>query len=486
MIKASVAEMATGIVKGEKVGADAVTADVLGEEAYALPEDDAPVVLSYPNKLSVEDVLAPITRKFAVYREGEFKPNWRIGKENALILADNFYALHSLTSKMSGKVNLIYMDPPFQTGMEFHSRQLTHAYKDTLGQAPYLEFMRRRLIVMRELLSEEGSLYLHIGHQMVFHLKVILDEVFGRQNFRNLIVRRKCSSKNYTKKQYPNLNDYILFYSKTKNYIWNKPGVKPTEEWIQKEYPKTDDKGRRYKLVPIHAPGIRNGETGKKWRGKLPPKGKHWQLSPRKLDELDANGDIHWSRNGNPRRKVYLTSDKKVSLTDYWKEFRDAHHQSIRITGYPTEKNLNMLKTIVEASSNKGDFVIDPFCGSGTTLHAAQELGRKWIGVDASFSAVEATLSRLCHGLQPMGDYVERKQPKAVDLFSDSDVVDLRRGKQMVEEAAKFDFIVDGAFLDAHEDVLKELASLLRACVEQHSQAHHEVSDGWRSFSDHA
>lgn len=150
-----------------------------------------------------------------------------------------------------------------------------------------------------------------------------------------------------------------------------------------------------------------------------PPPGKHWQFTPDKLDELDRIGEMHWSKNGNPRRKVYLTKDKGIPLTDYWADFRDAHHQSIPITGYPTEKNLNMLSTVVRASSDPGDLVLDPFCGSGTTLHAANDLGRKWIGVDASIVAVKATVNRLKNGLKPMGDYVERKiaKPQNLEMF---------------------------------------------------------------------
>ena len=110
---------------------------------------------------------------------------------------------------------------------------------------------------------------------------------FGADNFRNLITRRKCSSKNFTSKQYANINDFILFYTKGRNYTWNQPGVEAEDDWVLKEYPKTDDIGRRYKLVPIHAPGTRNGETGQPWRDMVPPPGKHWQYAPSKLEELD-------------------------------------------------------------------------------------------------------------------------------------------------------------------------------------------------------
>ena len=273
-----------------------------------------------------------------------------------------------------------------------------------------------------------------------------------------MIVRKKCSSKNFTRNQYPNLHDYILFYSKTKNYKWNQPAETPTQEWIEKEYPKIDQGGRRYKLVPVHAPGTRNGETGKPWRDKMPPPGKHWQLLPSKLEKLDAAGHIHWSRNGNPRRKVFLPEDKKVPLTDYWGKFRDAHHQSIRITGYPTEKNPHMLRTIVSASSEAGDIVIDPFCGSASTLHAAGELNRSWIGIDNSMVAFHAIFDRFFNGLKPMGDYVKkpRKKSKNGELFPD---FQQNQEDKDIVHITDFNFIVDSSFAENHQEDLAELCN---------------------------
>ena len=452
--------MATGIVKGEKVGEDALTADVFAEEPFPLPSADDQVSLSYPNKVSERQLLVPTDHEFLrITQTGTSKKLPQI-QPNAFVLADNFFALQSLLSTHAGRVNLFYLDPPFATGMEFHSRQLQHAYQDRFGTATYLEIMRRRLILMRELLSPDGSIYLHIGHQMLFHLKVIMDEVFGRTNFRNLIVRKKCSSKNYTRNQYANLHDYILFYTKTKSYKWNQPGFPASEDWIQREYPKIDSKGR-YKLVPVHAPGIRKGETGKKWRGMLPPPGKHWQFIPSKLDELDRNGEIHWSRNDNPRRKVYLPEGKNLPLTDYWECFRDAHHQSILITGYPTEKNLEMLKAIVAASSDEGDFVIDPFAGSGTTLQAARDLNRSWIGIDESMTAANTTIKRMRHGISPMGDYVKKKTGPSLELFGQEAlpfVAGSRGGATQMR--TDFSFVVDANLYRQHKREVNDVARL--------------------------
>lgn len=400
--------MATGITKREQLSPDAISARDFYEEGLALPSDKTKAELIYPHKALVSDVLTPVERHFlCLKKDGAFEsPTF---SDNAFVLDDNYFALKELM-QVQRKATLIYLDPPYATGLDFHSRDLEHAYNDSMGQAAYIEFMRRRLILMRECMTDDGSIYVHIGHQMVAHLKILMDEIFGADNFRNLITRRKCSSKNFTSKQYANLNDFVLFYTKSRNYKWNQPGVDAEDDWVLKEYPRVDELGRRYKLVPIHAPGTRNGETGMPWRDMMPPPGKHWQYAPSKLEELDKAGDIYWSKNGNPRRKVYWTAEKKRSLTDYWDQYRDAHHQSIQISGYPTEKNLDMLKMIVGASSEAGDLVIDPFCGSGTTLQAARDLDRRFIGIDASFTAAKATLRRMRHGLEAMGDYVNKKR----------------------------------------------------------------------------
>lgn len=453
--------MATGITQQEKHGADATTAArPPHEDPHPLPPEESKVELSYPNKLETGEVLSKVDVEFAsiasdggLSHEAEIVPN-------SFVLADNFFALHGLIE--SGvRPSVVYLDPPYGTGMEFHSRQLQHAYKDNRAPAAYLEFMRRRLILIREAMAEDGTLYLHIGHQMLFHVKAILDEVFGPSNFQNMIVRRKCSSKNFTRNRYPNINDYILFYSKSQKFKWFQPTEEPEQDWIAKEYNKVDAKGR-YKLVPVHAPGTRRGATGQPWKGKMPPPGKHWQYAPEKLDEFDRIGEIHWSKNGNPRRKVYLGDDKRVPLNDYWSKFRDAHHQSIKITGYPTEKNLEMLRVIVASGTEPGDVVLDPFCGSGSTLHAAHDLGRRWIGFDESFTAAETTIRRLRHGVQPMGDYVERKaKSEVVDLFSSNGKPNEQKVSHSTSWAAPdFRFLVDNDLTNAHAKEIERIAKI--------------------------
>lgn len=330
---------------------------------------------------------------------------------NRLYYGDNLpYLAHLLNdSDVCGKVKLIYIDPPFATNGVFQSRTQNDAYHDLRTGSHYIEFLRQRLIILRELLAEDGSIYVHLDENMVFHAKVIMDEVFGLKNYRNFITRRKSSHKNFTRKTYGNISDYILFYTKTSEYTWNRPIELWTEERAKKEYTNIEpETGRRYKKVPVHAPGVRHGATGSVWKGMLPPPGKHWQYTPARLDEMDARGEIYWSATGNPRRKIYLEDSTGVPLQDIWYEFRDMQNQNAKITGYPTEKNAEMLDVIIQASSNPGDLILDCFAGSGTTLEQASNLGRWWIGMDESPEALATILKRFALGSEAMGDFVNR------------------------------------------------------------------------------
>jgi adenine-specific DNA-methyltransferase len=260
-------------------------------------------------------------------------------------------------------------------------------------------------------MTENGVIFVHLDQNMVFEMKIVMDEVFGKRNFRNFITRRKCSTKNYTRHTLGNISDHILFYSKSDSYTWHRPYDQWTKDRLAEEYPYIDSaSGRRYKRVPIHAPGVRNGATGKPWKGKMPPPGKHWQFTPAKLDLLDAAGEIYWSPTGNPRRKVFYDPNKGVPAQDIWLDYKDPHNQNTLITGYPTEKNFEMLCRIVEATTDPGDLVLDCFVGSGTTLEAAVLLGRRFIGVDSSDAAIESASNRLRNGRKRMGDFVTTKK----------------------------------------------------------------------------
>ena len=341
--------------------------------------------------------------------------------------ADNIDVLNCLVKDedVCGKVSLIYIDPPYNTGGAFETRDFKHAYNDNFTTEGYLDFMRPRLVLMHKLLSPSGSIYVHLDCNMLFHVKILMDSIFGERNFRGMITRKKCKSKNFTRTTYGNISDYILFYTKSDSPVWNRPYEEWDDEKALKEYPFVEEgTGRRHKRVPCHAPGTRNGATGGPWRGMMPPEGKHWQYTPEKLDEMDARGEIHWSANGNPRRKVYLDQSKGKPVQDIWLDFLDVNNQNTHLTGYPTEKNIDMLKRIIEASSNPGDLVLDCFAGSGTTLVAAEELGRQWIGADIGDEAINVIQDRFANGTKPIGDYVSKKKRQTVDtsnsLFDNS------------------------------------------------------------------
>ncbi len=372
--------------------------------------------LEYEGKLRESDILMTQPAKLRLAVNVDKQP------KNRLIYGENLRTLCNLAkdTDIAGKVGLIYIDPPYATGSSFESRKSDHAYHDCMEGAEYLEFLRQRLILLKELLSESGSIYVHLDENMAFPVKIIMDEVFGLRNFRNWITRKKCNPKNYTRKQYGNTADYILFYTKTEKYVWNPPFEAWTEATIKKEYQYVEEgTGRLYKKVPIHAPGVRNGSTGQPWKGMLPPSGKHWQYTPETLDEMDARGEIYWSPTGNPRRKVYLDNSSGIGVQDIWLDFKDAHNQNIKITGYPTEKNPDLIKRIILASSNKGDLVLDAFSGSGTTAAVAEELGRQWIAIDNSPLSIATTVRRLVQGTEAMGDFVteNNSQSKQISLI---------------------------------------------------------------------
>ena len=371
---------------------------------------DARIELTYAGKASVSAVLETPPAETIELWKGPLCPE---RMPNRLYYGDNLPLLAALMADdaVRGHVRLVYIDPPFASNGVFQSRCQTDAYHDLLCGARYLEFLRRRLILLRELLADDGSIYVHLDQKMAFQIKVIMDEVFDARCFRGCITRKKCNPKNYTKKTYGNVCDYILFYTKTDKYVWNRPYDAWTPDRANREYPCIErETGRRYKKVPVHAPGVRNGRTGMPWRGMNPPPGKHWQYAPETLDELDANGEIYWSPTGNPRRKVYFDASKGVVVQDLWSDVPDAHNQMVRVSGYPTEKNPQLLSRIIAASSHEGDLVLDAFAGSGTTLAVASELHRRWIGIDDSIEAIGHMFRRFASGRQRMGDYVLRER----------------------------------------------------------------------------
>lgn len=231
---------------------------------------------------------------------------------------------------------------------------------------------------------------MHTDYKIGHYVRILMDSIFGIENFRNDITRIKCNPKNFARKGYGNIKDMILFYSNTDKMIWNEPKQPYTEEDKTKLFPKIDKNGRRYTTIPLHAPSeTQHGKTAQAFKGILPPKGRHWRTNVETLEEWDKQGLIEWSEKGNPRKKIYFDEQEGKRVQDIW-EMKDPQYPL-----YPTEKNANILDLIIKTSSEVGSYVLDCFCGSGTTLKTAHLLGRKWIGIDQSEQAIKVATEKI-------------------------------------------------------------------------------------------
>ncbi len=319
--------------------------------------------------------------------------------ENFFYAGDNLVGLR-LIAEMGIAVDLVYIDPPFATNNEFliddHRANTVSAsgrpaYSDTVRGNDYLDALRQRLNAIHDVISPTGSIYVHIDVKMEHHVRLLMDDVFGPENFRNSITRIKCNPKNFDRFSYGNVKDTILFYSVSPGQItWNPQREPLSDDEVARLYPHTDSAGRRYTTTPLHAPGVTaNGPTGQPWRGMDPPPGRHWRYAPARLDELDAAGLIAWSGAGNPRKIRYASEAAGKLPQDVWL-YKDPQRPT-----YPTQKNTNMLERIILTSSNPGDTVLDCYAGSGSTLLTAARLERRFIGMDNAPAARSVTERRL-------------------------------------------------------------------------------------------
>lgn len=356
--------------------------------------------LSYNGKKSIKEILNCASQHNVSVKDFQNDPSCLL--KSFLFFGENFDGLSFLIQNgFENKIDLIYIDPPFNTSQAYYidtDRKSTIsmpqsgkiAYSDKFTIDEYLEFIRERAVLLHKLLSERGSLYFHIDTKMGHYCKIILDEVFGSSNFKNDLTRIKSNPKNFSRRAYGNEKDVILFYAKNaKKNIWNDVTSPLTKEEALKLYKKSDDKGF-YTTIPLHAPGeTKDGPTGSPWRGMLPPKGRHWRTNPSLFDQLDEDGLIEWSATGNPRIKKYAQDHKGKKIQDVW-AFKDPQYPD-----YPTQKNEDLLKRIIMQSSDKNSIVLDCFAGSGTTLSAAEQLGRKWIGIDNSLESINVIRNRI-------------------------------------------------------------------------------------------
>lgn len=374
---------------------------------------------------------------------------------NALYYGDNLAVLRDSIAAES--VDLIYLDPPFNSNANYNvlfnapsgegSRAQIEAFEDTwhwnesaerafdevvtgphsdasimlramrsaLGEndmMAYLAMMAARLIELHRVLKSTGSLYLHCDPTASHYLKIILDSIFGPANFRSEIIWRRSGAHGSSKRWGP-VHDVLLFYTASDKYRWNKV-VQPYElGYLEGKYRHSDGRGA-FQDVSLTGPGIRKGESGLPWRDFDPTKmGRHWAIpgaigddiaafaemtTQDKLDALDAAGMLYWSKmrdgkSGFPRVKQYPGLGNQIQ--DVITDISAINSQAGERLGYPTQKPVELLERVVAASSDPGGVVLDPFCGCGTTVHAAQKLNRHWIGIDVTHLAVALVERRL-------------------------------------------------------------------------------------------
>jgi site-specific DNA-methyltransferase (adenine-specific) len=359
--------------------------------------------------------------------------------QNTLFYGDNLDILREYIPDES--IDLIYLDPPFNSQrtynvlFKYESGEESEAqiaafddtwhwnsaaeetYHDLVTAAPdrvsqmiaalrqfigpsqmlaYLVMMAARLVELHRVLKPTGSLYLHCDPTASHYLKIILDTIFGPERFLSEIVWKRTSAHSSAKRPGP-VHDIILLYAKSKDFSWNQQYQPYDESYVEQFYRHVDLDGRRYQLGDLTGAGIRHGETGETWKEINPTeKGRHWMVPPRELDKLDQEGLIYWPQKGKvPRLKRYLDDMLGVPLQDIWVDIPPIGAQAKERLGYPTQKPLELLERILEASSNPGDVVLDPFCGCGTTVAAAQKLGRRWIGIDITHLSIALMKYRL-------------------------------------------------------------------------------------------
>jgi adenine specific DNA methylase Mod len=333
------------------------------------------------------------------------------GWRNKLIWGDNKYVMASLLEEFAGKVDLIYIDPPFATGQDFSfqvrvgGEEITKeasiieekAYRDTWGKRldSYLQMMYERLALIWDLLGPSGNLWVHLDELVSPYIKVMLDEKFGQANFVNQVTWRRVTAHG-DRRGCGRIHDCLLWYAKGPEYYFQQPGMPLRNEYVEQFYRYTDSNGRRYRLVSMNAKGAgparRFGD-----RVLAPPPGTHWRWSQEKIDEAWKAGLIVITEGGAVHYKQYLDEHSYQPVQSIWddEEVRYLGAHSKESVGFETQKPEGLLKRIINMCSPNGGLVADFFCGSGTTLVAAEKLGRRWIGCDLSRFAIQVTRKRL-------------------------------------------------------------------------------------------
>mgnify|MGYP002724192700 CR=1 FL=1 len=311
--------------------------------------------------------------------------------------ADTWQWTHTTDDQYS---NYVSGGLPMRTGEALRS---FHALLGENSAMAYLVNMAPRLSELHRVLKPTGSLYLHCDPTMSHYLKVLLDAIFGAENFINDITWQRSSTRSSISRIYRRAHDVILFYSKNSDLYHFKILHGPLEESTLEGYKYDDGDGRLYSRVPLLVSGIRRGDTGKPWRGIDPNTrgkgGMHWVTTRDVLDRYDKEGKVYWpnKKGGTPRLKYYADESPGTPLSDVWSDIPLISSNAAEALGYPTQKPVALLQRILDASTNPGDIVLDPFAGCGTTIDAAEKLNRQWIGIDVTYIAVDLILKRLHH-----------------------------------------------------------------------------------------
>jgi len=409
------------------------------------------VPIDYPNLpfQVVETVNKPRAKggiNATLYPEEQWPENYPKDWKNKLIWGDNKLVMSSLLKQgYVGKINLIYIDPPFYTGADFSYKIQVDdtkpikkepsiieqkAYKDTWsgGIASYLKYMYERLVLMKELLAENGSIYVHLDWHVSHYVKVMMDEIFGYENFRSEIIWKRLTYKQTQVKGYGVIHDVILYYVAGEDSTWTDTRISYDEDRLKKYFcwiETTDGKniklsksqldgkepipeGRRFALNPI----INVNPDRPNLRYELFGFTRTWKYTKEKMMEYIKVGKVFQpSKNSLPQLKQYLDESTGMKLNDLWLDISGVMGGSEEYISFDTQKPEALLKRIILASSNPGDIVADFFCGSGTTLAVAEKLGRRWIGSDLSKYAIQVTRKRLL-GIHNSKDLLDEKKEK--------------------------------------------------------------------------
>ncbi len=352
---------------------------------------------------------------------------------NRLIWGDNKLVMASLLKEFKGKIDLIYIDPPFDVGADFtmdvpigdeketigkdQSTLEMVAYRDMWGKGTdsYLHMMFERLTLIKELLAERGSIYVHLGPQVAAYIRPILDEVFGAENYLNDIVWKRFNF-HADANRFGTVHEYIFYYRKTGQTIFNKPFIPFKDSYLDSHFTGRDPDGRIYRLDNATAPG--HGKTGASMRfgnkTLTPPSGTMWRWKQENIDQLLEKGAIVFTNTGMPAVKRYLDELEGSAVHTLWDDIGPINSQSIERLGYATQKPESLLERIIQASSNEGDLVADFFCGSGTTGAVAERLGRRWIMADLGRFAIHTSRKRLIELQRKLNE--EGKSYRAFDV----------------------------------------------------------------------